>query len=174
MDTGQDSEYFINVIKIVLVAWSVLGFIFVPKMFYLRLSKKAKSSKISEEERKNLAIKNRRARGVGGGSRTSFASEGGTEGAKFVIETTYGQRRSDIKPGATTMTTPDPLAGDTDSFSKRESEVKFAESPAVNSKPDESETSTGDVSNDIADESGDDDGEALKADMSFGDGDCLV
>ena len=36
MDTGQDSEFFINVLKIVIVAWSVLGFIFLPKMFYLR------------------------------------------------------------------------------------------------------------------------------------------
>jgi len=97
MDTGTNSKFFVNIFKITIISWSILGFIFLPKILYLyndRKEKKGKGfgvNKMNEEEKKNLHIKNKARRGLGSQhkstrSSVSSSSEGG---ARFVVGSTY-------------------------------------------------------------------------------------
>ena len=45
MDTGTNSKFFVNIFKITIISWSILGFIFLPKILYLYNDRKEKKGK---------------------------------------------------------------------------------------------------------------------------------
>ncbi|GMH73648.1 hypothetical protein TrST_g7185 [Triparma strigata] len=106
MDTGTASKFFINIFRITIVAWSILGFIFVPKIVYLYNDRKEKKGKafgkknLSEEEKKNLAIMNKKHRGMPSSVKSTRSSISSSEdGARFVIASTYQDKTGKIEKG---------------------------------------------------------------------------
>ncbi|GMH74840.1 hypothetical protein TrLO_g540 [Triparma laevis f. longispina] len=106
MDTGTASKFFINIFRITIVAWSILGFIFVPKIVYLYNDRKEKKGKafgkknLSEEEKKNLAIMNKKHRGMTSSAKSTRSSISSSEdGARFVIASTYQDKTGKIEKG---------------------------------------------------------------------------